>query len=913
MREARDTHTGALLDALVKALVCAVAVGAAVAALVMAGTVFADRAGAQTSPGGVSMPSQDPGCRLLLDSTDPAHYDSNGNNRAFTLSETSTIRVEYERAGTSTSRQETAVRIGGKDIPTDGTVYESRQVFSVTTRGPVPLTEGIVSTPSYELGDYRAFISNVAPTYFIKARVYACEPPEPTEPPLGETLVDASGSGDFFRQIELREGDRVRVSYSVGGSTQERALIALYPPTPELPAGEETPTRGTEGSYDATVVAECGGTYTVRVASNFRTVVDGDPVATTPTSALQYGIEVSVERATGTPPVVAPVVGDPADGQQGGPVALLGIDAEDEYCSESRHGPADSYAEVLRSLASKTQNGGAGVLVIGGGKEKRFASDTENDTVTRFWRAVAEKAGEPVTFASREEVATVPFTGYRVIAVVSEDHETPDGGLTHEENDALGGRKDDVAAFVNSGGGLIGLASPHENPYPYLAGIGAFGFRSPPQFQDISPTAEGLKVGVDNDLRVCCWHDEYTAFPDFLKVLATRSSTGEAVALGGARVVLGPQPENEPPVAEDDEAQTSQGVPKTFDVLANDRDPDGGPEPLRFARLTRLPDQGTVLCTSSGSCTYSPDPGFTGTDSFEYEVSDGAATDTATVRIGVRPGLLTPPTPPVARDDFEKTQENQTVRFNVLRNDSDPDGRDGDLKGVSYTRPEHGTAVCRVDGSCEYTPDRGFFGRDSYRYVVEDADGARDSAVVTIEVEKAPTPIPPEVASCVREPGAAGIRGKEGAAIINGTYRGEVIKARESATVVRGGDGNDVIYVASEATVVYGGAGNDIIIYSAPAATVVHGDSGRDLLCLYQGAASALAGDGNDVIQGHKGASALDPGAGTDRVYGRGTSAIDVKDGRGGDYGEHVGAGVSACEGDRTDTVKGCTVGNTRR
>jgi hypothetical protein len=63
-------------------------------------------------------------------------------------------------------------------------------------------------------------------------------------------------------------------------------------------------------------------------------------------------------------------------------------------------------------------------------------------------------------------------------------------------------------------------------------------------------------------------------------------------------------------------------------------DPDG--DPLTFSTGT-APASGTVVVNGNGSFTYTPAPGFTGSDSFSFVVSDGQLTSTGTVYINVTP------------------------------------------------------------------------------------------------------------------------------------------------------------------------------------------------------------------------------------------------------------------------------------
>jgi uncharacterized repeat protein (TIGR01451 family)/LPXTG-motif cell wall-anchored protein len=112
---------------------------------------------------------------------------------------------------------------------------------------------------------------------------------------------------------------------------------------------------------------------------------------------------------------------------------------------------------------------------------------------------------------------------------------------------------------------------------------------------------------------------------------------------------------NDPPVAVADSASTPAGTPVAVGVVANDRDPDG--DPLTVTANTQGTN-GTVVCGAS-SCTYTPNAGFNGSDSFTYTVGDGqGGTATATVTVTVNPpaDLL-----PVAANDSAATPEDTPV------------------------------------------------------------------------------------------------------------------------------------------------------------------------------------------------------------------------------------------------------------
>ncbi len=218
----------------------------------------------------------------------------------------------------------------------------------------------------------------------------------------------------------------------------------------------------------------------------------------------------------------------------GGPVVLMGIDAEDG--GGGSHGPITSYQDVVSSVNGQVTNGGTGILVIGGGK-------SATDDVTEFWTAIGTGLGIPVTFVNgAANITSRSFAGFAIIAVVSSSSEVSSGGLTQAENNALAGRQADVAAFVNGGGGLIGFSQTGlSNPYAYITGLGGFTFATSQSYSNINPTPTGEAVGVTNALDVCCWHDSYLTFPSFLQVLATDPS-GRAAVIGGLGVIVSDSP-----------------------------------------------------------------------------------------------------------------------------------------------------------------------------------------------------------------------------------------------------------------------------------------------------------------------------------------------------------------------------------
>ncbi|MBC7855303.1 MAG: right-handed parallel beta-helix repeat-containing protein [Pirellulaceae bacterium] len=96
------------------------------------------------------------------------------------------------------------------------------------------------------------------------------------------------------------------------------------------------------------------------------------------------------------------------------------------------------------------------------------------------------------------------------------------------------------------------------------------------------------------------------------------------------RVSLTP---NQPPVAVDDSATTPAGSPADIFVLANDQDPESAS--LSVGSFSQ-PAQGTVVTIVNGGLRYTPAAGFSGTDTFTYQASDGSQlSNVAIVRVTV--------------------------------------------------------------------------------------------------------------------------------------------------------------------------------------------------------------------------------------------------------------------------------------
>jgi len=160
-------------------------------------------------------------------------------------------------------------------------------------------------------------------------------------------------------------------------------------------------------------------------------------------------------------------------------------------------------------------------------------------------------------------------------------------------------------------------------------------------------------------------------------------------------------------------------------VLGNDSDPHG--EALT-AVLVGQPAHGSLVLNSNGSFSYAADPGYSGSDSFTYQASDGLSeSNVVAVTIDVF-------NVPVANFDLFETTVNQTLVVSaagVLTNDTDSDN--DMLSAVLDSAPQHGELTLNANGSFEYIPAAGFIGTDSFVYYA--ADGIHPSSPVAVFID----------------------------------------------------------------------------------------------------------------------------------------------------------------------------------
>jgi hypothetical protein len=193
-------------------------------------------------------------------------------------------------------------------------------------------------------------------------------------------------------------------------------------------------------------------------------------------------------------------------------------------------------------------------------------------------------------------------------------------------------------------------------------------------------------------------------------------------------------PVNDPPVASNQTIIVSRST--TTNILLNASDPDN--EPLLFT-IVRGTSHGTLsgpTVNMVGQVFYTPSARDTNnTDSFNYSVSDGLLTATATVTIQLVPVYY----PPVANNLSILTDSNQAAAITL----SGSVVGGAPLTYLVVTGPAHGT-LSGTSPNLTYTPAPGFVGADSITFVA--SDGRAYSAPGTVSISVL-VPAPPKAPS----------------------------------------------------------------------------------------------------------------------------------------------------------------------
>jgi hypothetical protein len=323
------------------------------------------------------------------------------------------------------------------------------------------------------------------------------------------------------------------------------------------------------------------------------------------------------------------------------------------------------------------------------------------------------------------------------------------------------------------------------------------------EYRVVSEPAHGALLGTAPDLTYIPDAEFYGH--DSFAFMASDSFGGAATATISVAVAA----VNDMPVAYGDEASTGHGTSVSIDVLANDEDVEA--EFLTIASVS-APQNGSAA-PSGGLVTYSPNSGFSGTDSFTYTVSDGeggAATATVTVAVAAAAPAPAPVPEPVPAP-------------------------------APQPLPEGQQQYCGRPAS-------------SFAHIFEGTEG-NDELAGTREDDL-----------IIGKGGNDVLRGKAGNDCLVGGAGDDRMYGDKGLDVMEGGEGSDNMWGGAEDDRMLGGEGGDKVVGDGGADTLF-GDAGEDRLWGGPDNDVLNAGSGDDRLVGDGGSDILKGEAGDDKIY----------------------------------------------
>jgi hypothetical protein len=497
--------------------------------------------------------------------------------------------------------------------------------------------------------------------------------------------------------------------YGCGIIDAGKALVDVPPPPPAP---------GLTAAADSATVAEDGST-TVAVLAN-----DTDPA----------GGPITVTAAT-----------DPPHG-----TATVELDGTITYAPDADYNGPDSFGYTITNPAADSATGTVSVTVTPVNDPPVAVADTLV-TSTNTAASIAVLANDRDIDGDTLAVTGVGAAAHGN-AVVNADGSvtyTPSNG--YSGSDAFSYAISDGAGGTASGSVSVSIVANNTAPVAVddtlttaedtaatidVVGNDTDADGGPLTATAVSQPAHGT-TAIDGSGRVV-----YTPAANYHGPDAFGYTVADAVgATDTAAVTVTVTAANDPPVAVDDTASTTEDTLVSIPAVGNDTDVDG--DALAVSAVT-APAFGTAVIQGDGTIGYTPAADYSGSDTFSYTVSDGAGgTDTGIVTVNISAVNDVP----LAANKTATTPYGTAVTVTLTGSDVET----CDLTFQVLTPPAHGTVgtpsriLCvtllppYADSSkIVYTPAAGFSGSDSFTY--RTSDGSQWSAPATVAITvNAPT------------------------------------------------------------------------------------------------------------------------------------------------------------------------------
>jgi Big-like domain-containing protein len=203
--------------------------------------------------------------------------------------------------------------------------------------------------------------------------------------------------------------------------------------------------------------------------------------------------------------------------------------------------------------------------------------------------------------------------------------------------------------------------------------------------------------------------------------------------------ILEVAPTNQAPTVTSANFELDQDTSLTATLTATD--PEG--DTVTFT-VNGDPTNGQLVSfDSNGAFTYTPNGGFTGSDSFNIVASDGTNQVDATITLNVLAVNPVNEAPTITTANFEGNQDTDLIATITA---SDPEG--DTVTFAQTSEPSSGSMMAfAANGNFTYRPNTGFVGTDSFTITASDGENEITATISITIFEEVPTNEPPTITS----------------------------------------------------------------------------------------------------------------------------------------------------------------------